>query len=453
MRLRALWGLLVAITGLAACATSPPAGESAPPATPGVATAPSAAPPAEPPVESAEEAARRALLAKLQPKLDEALARVALARGVASPKPVKLAVVDRPTILKYLQSKVDREMPAHVLRAQGDFLTALELVPADYDFTTRTLELVKDALAGYYEPDDATMYLAADLPESAVEPTLLHELGHALQDQLFDLKGKLSYRPGESDRVAAYQTLAEGDANEAMFAAMGTVAPNPGLLRKAMLAELWVGQLGKGTPSVLLESLVTPYVDGGALVGGLRDRGGWSAVDAVWRAPPDTTEQLLHADKLKRREPAKAVAPLPLGPYADWKVALDDVMGEQALRVVVTDWSSAAEAAVTAAGWGGDRWVVLEKVDASERQVAFAWKIAFDTQADAADLASKLTKKWGAGCRERPTLGPLAHLRRGAEVVLVAGPFVRTATGAKAATPTGCAEASKWAQTVAATAK
>jgi hypothetical protein len=106
---------------------------------------------------------------------------------------------------------------------------------------------------------------------------------------------------------------------------------------------------------VLQRSLTAPYADGLVLVQALRRRGGWPAVDAVWRALPDTTEQLLHLDELDAREPAKPVSAPPnarLG--SGFHPALDEVMGEQSLRILLEEWTRRAEAASAAAGWGGD---------------------------------------------------------------------------------------------------
>ena len=70
---------------------------------------------------------------------------------------------------------------------------------------------------GFYEPDDKTMYLAADLSDAERDETLAHELVHALQDQHYDLGPLFRHARDNEERVAAGHALAEGDATSAMF--------------------------------------------------------------------------------------------------------------------------------------------------------------------------------------------------------------------------------------------
>ena len=142
------------------------------------------------------------------------------------------------------------------------------------------------------------------------------------------------------------------------------------------------------TPHVLQASLVAPYADGFAFVQRHRAAGGWDAVDAALRTPPASTEQILHDDKLAAREPPVPVPPTfaALGP--GFRAADDDVIGEQGLRLILEEWTSGAEAAQAAAGWGGDHYVVARHVIPP-----WPWPVhaVMDsgTDADAAELAAR----------------------------------------------------------------
>jgi len=80
-----------------------------------------------------------------------------------------------------------------------------------------------------------------------------------------------------------------------------------------------------------------------------------------------------------------------------------------------------------------------------------------DTDADATEVATILAHQWGgagakasSGCKERPEVGPLAWVRKGKAMAIVAGPFQRAGKGAKSLSE--CKAASRWAAEVLASA-
>jgi hypothetical protein len=218
-------------------------------------------------------------------------------------------------------------------------------------------------------------------------------------------------------------------------------------LRKELIASNAASAVAKTTPHVLQAALIAPYVDGFAFVQRQRTAGGWAAVDDALRTPPASTEQILHADKFASHEPPIPVA-VPtfaaLGP--GYRAVLDDVTGEQGLRLMLEEWTGEEPAERGAAGWGGDRYVVAQRDDAGARAVAVAWHVVMDTDADAAELADIFARRFGQKCRERPKLGPLAWRRRGRDLAFAAGPYVRRGREAKAAG--SCAAAGRWVEEI-----
>lgn len=398
-----------------------------------------AAPPAQAP--SAEELAHvRAMLL-----------RVSAVRGLPILRDVACRVLDRDEILSKIKAHVEKDVPLDVAADQGEVLAALELVPPDYDLIAGILRLVGARIAGFYEPEDRTMYLVDDQDDGQLEETLAHELDHALQDQSFPLSPRLKFQKGASDRTTAGHCLIEGDA---VSATLDVELGSAMRVSESMIAKLFafstaLSEVGATTPHVLLEELVSPYTDGFAFVQALRRRGGWAAVDEAWRHPPETTEQLLHIDKYDAREPAITIAAPSVGALgAGWSASLDDEMGEQGVRLIVGEWTTGHAAAAAAAGWGGDRLVVARRAGAAGRQeLALAWHVRMDTVKDAEELAAVLSAQMGARCRERPRLGPLTWKRKGAALVVVAGPYARE--GGRAAGSAGsCAQASGWVDAI-----
>jgi hypothetical protein len=376
------------------------------------------------------------------------LARVSQVRGLGIKQRVKGVKLGRRAVIKRIVARAEKEIPKHALEAQGELLRAFELMPIDYDFVAGIYALIEENVAGLYDDATETMILLEDLPQDLIEQTLAHELVHALQDQHYDLTNLLRYRPGDSDRVTAIHALCEGDATSAMIDITheSAFAITPEQLRMIMAGGVALSATGGETPRVLQASLVSPYIDGFRFVQDLRRAGGWARVDAAWRRPPRTTEQLLHLDKYLADEPALAV-PRPPAPTGEWVVGDSDVLGEQGLRIVLEQWTTRQAAGDAAAGWGGDRFLVVNRASEAGRDSAAAWQLTFDTEKDAREAAAAVQNAFGRRCRERRKLGPLAWERRGETLVLVAGPYRKTPGGDFVSAAT-CRDATRWLEQI-----
>jgi hypothetical protein len=372
------------------------------------------------------------------------LRRVESVRGLASTKPVPGVVLGRSELIARVKAHVARELPPEAIRDEGRALQLFGFVPTDFDYEAATYRLLEAQLAGYYEPSDGTMYMAADLGEEDAKATLAHELVHALQDQHWDLESRSRYRPGQGDLAEAVSALAEGDATSAMLDVMiahalpgrGATAANlPEDVFAEQMRQAMASSPGADAPKVMRSSLVAPYLYGTLFVNALRRRGGWSAVDRAWDDAPSTSEQILHVEKWDAHEPAIAVAPpvfAALGP--GWRVADEDSEGELGTRLAFEEWMAPAKAARASAGWGGDRGVLVTEGD----RTAFAWRLRYDATATKDELAVRnyaeitraLTESLGKStsgdarfaCRERPDRGPIAVALAGGDIVFVLGP-------------------------------
>jgi len=378
------------------------------------------------------------------------LKRVAAARGLPIKHAVPGKLLGREEMLARIKETVERDTPRDIMAGQGEILASLELIPPTYDFVAGAFALLGGRVAGFYDPDDATMYLADDLDEDETTSTLAHELAHALADQTFPLKPMVEYGPGQNDRVSAAHSVIEGDAMSAMLDVMlGSAFDMPEeALRLNFNASTMMSEIGAKTPRSINSSLVAPYVDGFSFIQELRRRGDWRAVDEAWRKMPETTEQLLHVDKLLAREPEEKLPALSLGEWEKlgYKVLIDDVIGEQQYRITFEDWTSRGEARRAAEGWGGDRVVVMSRVEGGKSQFGLALRLRMDTVKDAGEVGLVLERKFGAGCKERPMLGPVKWSRVGRDLALVAGPYER-----EGQTPTSiatCESAKRWLEEV-----
>jgi len=402
----------------------------------------------------------------LQQRLSNALAYVSSIRNLAAKSAVKGRLISKDEIERYLNDEIDEGAPSDMLKATEALLYGFGTVDPGFDYRKSVLELMTSQLLGFYDPKQKTFFVEGSLSGEEADVTLFHELVHALQDQHYDLSHLSDFEPDAGDRQGAVHALAEGDATSVMLDAMlkprGSTAldvPN-----ELFQAQTVLGSAAAGAPPVLVRSLLAPYVDGLEFTNQLRRQGGFAAVDEAWRAPPVSTEQLLHLDKFKARE-APLVVPLPSSPkhLPDMELRFHDVMGEQTLRIFLEEWLPARTAAIAAADWGGDRLSAFS--DEARERWAIGWHLRFDSgaaaerafvafarsapaterlvaraPADGPEVAKRYRDKM---CRNRHSLGPLALVRRGADLAVTVGPFVTK--GAPVTSDPDCAGALVWA--------
>jgi hypothetical protein len=306
-------------------------------------------------------------------------------RGLPAPAIGPAKLLSRPELEAELRRNFDTDYPAARRAADNNLLRALGLLSADQDIGELQLKLLSGQVIGFYDDKTKRMAVVADAGlDASAKVTYAHEYTHALQDKAFGLASLDIQAVGEDDRDLARLSLVEGDATTSMFLwALAHLSPDE-------LAGITQTPLPdtSGIPSWMLQQLLFPYTTGADFVARLQASGGWSAVDAVFKAPPASTEQVMHYEKYVAHEaPDTVQAPrVAAGLGSGWREVPADTLGEamtsiwlKALGVVAADADNAAE------GWGGDRVVAASAADG---QLAMAWRIAWDSPGDARQFTS-----------------------------------------------------------------
>lgn len=298
-----------------------------------------------------------------------------------------------------LRARFSRDYPPAQQAADNLELHALGLLAPAQDAAALQLELLTAQVAGYYDPDAKQMVLVSDAGLTPLaEVTYAHEYTHALQDAAFGLGNLQAAAPGNSDRSQARLALIEGDATLTMLLwALAHLSP----AQLAGITETPIPQL-PDVPPWMIQQLEWPYLGGAQFVSGLYatgggslglggspDPGAFAQVDAAFRNPPDTTEQILHPDKYAAHEAPLSVSAPTITAAAGWGIPTTDTLGEG----MITIWLEglgvpASTAQEAAAGWGGDRLAVSAGPDAA---LVLGWRLAWDTAADADQFVAAYT--------------------------------------------------------------
>ncbi|MDA1348733.1 MAG: hypothetical protein O3A47_07690, partial [Chloroflexi bacterium] len=223
------------------------------------------------------------------------------------------------------------------------------------------LTLGREGILGYYDLEQKKMYILKEDERDltpADERTYVHEFIHHLQEQHFAIKAALDDRQDDHDASIAYRALLEGDATLAEFIYMNEhfdeeqqSASEPEISPEA---EAIVNE----APYLVVRNFVFPYLEGLDFTVDLYLENLFTAVDAAFERPPRSTEQVLHPDKYANDElPVKLAMPELTWVFGEgWSHVRTSTMGEFFIRAYLESSFSAEEAAIAAAGWGGDAY-------------------------------------------------------------------------------------------------
>lgn len=340
---------------------------------------------------------------------------------------------------------LDENTPAEDFEATQKTLIKLGLVSKGFHLRDYVVQLLREQVAGFYEPKTKEFYLAAWLPISEQKRVIAHELVHALQDQHFNLRRFDGWPKGDSDAELAAHALVEGEATLVMIEydfelqGMKFDINNVGSLTDNMIAQDSDSDAKNypvlaGAPKVLKENLQFPYLYGAGFVGVVLKNRSWRALDSCYANLPSSTEQIMHPERfLERDNPVKIEVPdLADSLGADWKRADGDVNGEFGYLVALAEYIPKRAAKIAAAGWGGDRYALYEnKVTGT---LVLAQYTTWDTENDAREFFDaysdrtqkryKLANPMDSNARRRvsETGEGLASIElRGNDVVMIEG--------------------------------
>ena len=262
------------------------------------------------------------------------------------------------------------------------FLKALGLVGRDFQLSSVEAAGI-ETLLGLYDPNEKEIIVRRRLEGPLLRRVLAHELTHALDDQHFPLQEtRVDLR---TEQARALQALVEGDAGYVDELYRAQLPPEAQNAADGAVEGL---DAVPATAGPFLALLAFPYASGPGFVQALVERGGSSAVDAAFRSPPATSEEILHPELfLEQRSSVVPVRrPTPKGPLLGL-----GVLGELGLRLVLGETLDAPAAAAAAAGWGGDQYVAWSE----NERVCVQVDLAMDSAQDVKEVRDGL-RRWAA---------------------------------------------------------
>jgi hypothetical protein len=304
----------------------------------------------------------------------------------------KVALRTREQVRAYLIRKLDEQLPPPKLKGLETTYKLFGLLPDTLQLRSLLLDLYTEQVAGYYDPDSATLFAVAEADPAQLRLVLAHEMIHALQGQYIPLDSIL-YKTSNNDRLTAAQAVLEGQATLAsieVLAAGQNVTADPEfweLYRQQVRQQQSSMPVFAKAPLIVREALIFPYLAGAEFMQWWKNSPHRDTVPYGPRMPV-STEQILHPERYLRDTPVQlAFSGPPDRIY-------EDVLGESEIRVLMAHLSGKSEVRTGSPnGWAGDRYRVI----ATPLGPALVWYLAWD------DKRSSERFTWGYGGKLRQT--------------------------------------------------
>ena len=339
------------------------------------------------PQTSANDAALARMVDSLRTPVERAV-------GLVFTSTPRSAMRTKEQVRGYLIRKLDEELPPDRLRGLETTYRLFGLLPDTLQLRALLLDLYTEQVAGFYDPDSATLFGVAGSDPERLRLVLAHEMIHALQGQHLRLDSILDDRRN-NDRLTAAQAILEG---QATLASLDVLAPGQDVAQNPQFWELYRDQVRqqqtsmpvfRDAPLILRESLIFPYLQGAEF---MHWWAGSPFRDTLpyGRRMPQSTEQIIHPERYARNDlPVELAYP----PAPD--VIYEDVLGENEIRVVLAHLAGSDEVqTVVPIGWGGDRYRLYR----SSGGPALVWYVVWDD----AVSAGRFLRSAGAGLRHTP---------------------------------------------------
>jgi hypothetical protein len=289
---------------------------------------------------------------------------------------VPFALINKEQLHHYLEQRLHETMKPDEARAEELTLKMLGLVPADFDLRKSTLDLLTEQAAAFYDYNQKKLFVLEGTGESSSAAAsdeervaLVHELAHALADQHFHLAKYIREGMRSDDSATARQAVMEGQATWLMAAYISREGGGKPEVPRAVLELMKQSIEGSAAqqypvfsqaPLYIRESLVFPYAEGLMFQDAVFRKLGRESFSEVFLRPPLTSGQILHPDRYLGHGGVVIPGPPRLPESREFRKLADGTLGELDFRVLLSQYSTAAEGEALAAHLAGGSYSLFE---------------------------------------------------------------------------------------------
>ena len=321
------------------------------------------------------------------PRVVPLVAFVEEARGYTFAHPVYVEFLTAEQYRAYATERSpvsDQERERQYYRTSARFFRALGLIGGDVDLAAEQDEINDSGTLALYSPANRTVYVRGVEVTASLRLTLVHELTHALQDQIFNLNLSRTESDGEA---FALRALAEGDAMRIENEYYATLSEDEQqqIEDQSQADQSSSKALNSDRAPILLALFGAPYALGGPFVRLLASIEG--ELDRAFRSPPTSQENVFDPASFLLDDQPEHVIPAKVPDGATYVADMGSEIGVVLWYLLIATHLDQKQALDAVDGWAGDAMTVYEKDDMLCSTLGFLG----DTETDANEMYRTLT--------------------------------------------------------------
>ena len=360
--------------------------------------------------------------------VDELLKFASDDTGLPIKHEVKRKLTDRQEVESYLEKGMKDDKDAKRLERSSEVLKKFGLLPRDFQLGPFLVSMLKEQVAGYYDPKKKTVNILNWVDPEQQKPVLAHELTHALQDESFDMQKWMKEAETEGERKndptpADIDTDEESEAREAVVEGQAMVVMMDYSLvpmGKTLLDMPQIGEaLKKGmldgpdsptfrnAPIFLKEELTFPYRYGMDFTLALEKAGGKNLGFAgAFKDPPTTTREIMEPGTYLAHEKIEPVKRLDFKKDFEKYDTFDiGAIGEFDVNVLVEQYAGQKEAEAIYPAWRGGYYFAGRAKGAKSGPIGVLYVSRWSTPEKAAEFAAVYAKSLAQRYQKREAVG------------------------------------------------
>ncbi|MGA8299517.1 MAG: hypothetical protein WB817_08525 [Terriglobales bacterium] len=341
---------------------------------------------------------------------------------------VKRKLADRQEVQSYLEKGMKDDKDAKRLERSSEVLKKFGLLPRDFQLGPFLVSMLKEQVAGYYDPKKKTVNILNWIDPEQQKPVLAHELTHALQDQSFGMEKWMKEAETEGDKKndptpADIDTDEESSAREAVVEGQAMVVMLDYTLAPTGRTLLEMPQIGEAmkqgmldgpdsptfskAPIFLKEELTFPYRFGMDFTLALEKAGGKKlGFEGAFNNPPTTTREIMEPDTYlghEKIEPLKRI---------DFKKDFEKydtfdigAIGEFDVDVLVEQYAGRKEAETMYPAWRGGYYFACRAKGVKSGPLGVLYLSKWSTPQKAAEFAGDYAKSLATRYQKQQPIG------------------------------------------------
>ncbi len=363
--------------------------------------------------------------------VDEILQFASEDTGLPIKRKVNRRLTKRDEVQAYIEKNLREDKDAQRLERSSAVLKKFGLLPRNFNLSTFLVQMLREQVAGYYDPKTTSINLLNWLDQDQQKPVLAHELTHALQDQSFGLE-KFMKSPEDDDSAkrsktptiddirtdeqsSARQAVVEGQAMVVLLdytlAPTGkTLLDSPQIveaLKQGMLVGSADSPAFRDAPIFLKEELTFPYRFGLDFTAALLKAGGKQlAYAGAFTNPPKTTREIMEPQTYLERETLEPLKIIDMQKdFKDYDAFDIGAMGEFDVDILVEQFGGRDEADAIYPEWRGGYYFAGKSKADKNAPIVICYVSRWSDASKAAEFAAVYAKSLAKRYDKRQGLG------------------------------------------------